>query len=143
MEAVVKIIGKGFIKNNLGPVKPYIKNSWNQLDFFVVICSTLDLVFIISKVDMTGFQALKALRALRALRPLRVISKDEGMKLVVMSLTASLPSVANVLLVASLFLLVFSIMGVNYFKGAFWRCENPTTHIIDMSKIKTRANCDE
>jgi len=55
---------------------------------------------------------------------LRVISKDEGMKLVVMALTASLPSMTNVLLVASLFILVFSIMGVNYFKGALYRCED-------------------
>jgi len=71
----------------------------------------------LSGIDMTAFQALKALRALRALRPLRVISKDEGMKLVVMALVASIPSMANVLLVCGLFILIFSIMGVNYMKG--------------------------
>ena len=118
IEALIKIIAKGFISNRLGPVIPYLRNSWNLLDFFVVAASLVDLVFLLLKGDAAAeFQAFKALRALRALRPLRVISKNEGMKLVVMALMASIPSMTNVLLVCSLFILIFSIMGVNYFKG--------------------------
>jgi len=44
-EALIKIVGKGFCVNKLGPVEPYIKNSWNALDFFVVCASLLDLSF--------------------------------------------------------------------------------------------------
>jgi len=92
---------------------------------------------------MTSLQALKALRALRALRPLRVISKNEGMRLVVLALMASIPSMTNVLLVCSLFILIASIMGVNYFKGAFHRCADfPLSEIeIDLNKINTKYDC--
>jgi len=93
-------------------------------------------------VEMSQFAALKALRALRALRPLRVISKDEGMKLVVMALMASIPSMSNVLLVCSLFILIFSIMGVSFFKGMFSSCQvKPFGEEIDFDLVKTKQDC--
>jgi len=86
---------------------------------------------------------LKALRALRALRPLRVISKNEGMRLIVNALLASIPSMTNVLLVCSLFILIFAIMGVNFFKGTFYSCHDPpnSTEPIDMDLIITYDDC--
>ena len=68
-----------------------------------------------------------------------MISKNEGMRLVVNALLASLPSMTNVLLVCSLFILIFSIMGVNYFKGQFFSCE---IEDFDMDLIVTRADCE-
>lgn len=47
VEALIKIIALGFISNNLGKqCKPYIKDYWNILDFFVVCVSVFDLVFL-------------------------------------------------------------------------------------------------
>lgn len=60
-----------------------------------------------------SLNSLKALRTLRALRPLRVASRLEGMKVIVNSLFASLPALANVLLVSSLVYLIFGIMAVD------------------------------
>ena len=70
----------------------------------------------------------------------RVISKDEGMKLVVNALLASIPSMSNVVVVCSLVMLIFAIMGVSIFKGAFYRCEDPPTSLspIDMNTIITK-----
>mmetsp|Transcript_15907 Transcript_15907/g.24536 ORF Transcript_15907/g.24536 Transcript_15907/m.24536 type:complete len:213 (+) Transcript_15907:5159-5797(+) len=143
IEALIKIIAKGLIFNNLGPISPYLNSSWNQIDFFVVMASLIDLVFSIIGVDMQSLQALKALRALRALRPLRVISKNEGMRLVVNALFASIPSMTNVLLVCALFILIFSIMGVNYFKGAFYHCIDnyETGQVVDVELIFTKDDC--
>ena len=61
------------------------------------------------------------------------------MKLVVNALLASMPSMTNVLLVCSLFILIFSIGGVNFFKGTFHRCnENFNSEVnLDYSKIIT------
>ena len=64
-----------------------------------------------------SLKSLKALRALRALRPLRMVSKNEGMKLVVGALMTSIPSMTNVLIVCMLLLLILAIVGVNLFKG--------------------------
>mmetsp|Transcript_24329 Transcript_24329/g.37629 ORF Transcript_24329/g.37629 Transcript_24329/m.37629 type:complete len:281 (+) Transcript_24329:5543-6385(+) len=125
LEALIKIIAKGLIYNDMGPVQPYLKSYWNLIDAFVVVASLVDLAFTVIGLEMSSLQALKALRALRALRPLRVISRNEGMRLVVNALFASLPSMTNVLLVCSLFILIFSIMGVNFFKGMFASCHTP------------------
>lgn len=141
IEAAIKIIAKGFNFNNMGPIEPYIKSYWNMIDFFVVCAALLDIVFLLAQVDFEQLKALKALRALRALRPLRMISRNEGMRLVVNALLASLPSMSNVLLVCSLFILIFSIGGVNFFKGTFYKClvdySNYPIVELDLDKIVT------
>ena len=52
-----------------------------------------------------------------------MVSKNEGMKLVVGALMTSIPSMTNVLVVCMLLLLIMAIVGVNLFKGAFYHCE--------------------
>jgi hypothetical protein len=59
---------------------------------------------------------------LRTLRPLRVISRNEGLKISIQSLLVSIPNVFNVLLITSLFFLIFGIMGVQYLKGHLYNC---------------------
>ena len=68
-------------------------------------------------------KSLKAFRALRALRPLRMVSKNEGMKIVVKALMTSLPGLTNVIVVCMLLLLILAIVGVNLFKGKFFSCQ--------------------
>ena len=65
---------------------------------------------------------LRALRALRALRPLRLVQRIEGMKTVVQAIFNALPGVGNVAAVSLLFMLIFSILGVQLFGGRFGRC---------------------
>ena len=55
IEAFIKIVAKGFVNNKLGPVIPYIRNSWNCLDFFVVVASLIDLSLLLAGVEMTEF----------------------------------------------------------------------------------------
>ena len=143
IEASIKIIAKGLLFNNLGPVLPYLKSYWNLLDAFVVIASLLDLITRLSGMNLQSLQALKALRALRALRPLRIISRNEGMRLVTNALIASLPSMTNVLLVCSLFILIFGIMGVGFFKGTFYHCQDKydSDFKINMDDVDTKADC--
>jgi hypothetical protein len=126
--------------NNLGPVLPYLKSYWNLLDAFVVTASLLDLITRMSGLNMQSLEALKALRSLRALRPLRMISRNEGMRLVTNALLASLPSMTNVLLVCSLFILIFGIMGVGFFKGKFYHCQDKwdSDFKIDMNLVDTK-----
>ena len=120
-EASIKIIGKGLIRNNLGEIKPYLDSGWNRVDAFVVSISAIDLFMMMSG-QGSQFAALKALRALRALRPLRVIKRFENLKLIVNALFATFAAMQNVLMVGTLLLLIFSIMGVSFFKGAFFSC---------------------
>jgi hypothetical protein len=43
IEAAIKIIAKGLIKNSIHPIEPYLKSAWNQIDAFVVFSSLVDL----------------------------------------------------------------------------------------------------
>ena len=51
------------------------------------------------------------------------------MKVVVNALMYAIPSIFNVLLVCLLFWLVFAIMGVQFFKGKFFKCINGDTGV--------------
>lgn len=137
IEMMIKIIGLGFFSNRLDNpgLAPYIRSTWNFLDFFVVMSSLLELT-------MAGgggaeqLKSLKALRALRALRPLRMVSRNEGMKLVVGALMTSIPSMTNVVVVCLLLLLILAIVGVNLFKGSFYRCVGLTEEQIELVEMK-------
>ena len=48
IEAMIKVIAKGFFKNNMGPIQPYMASNWNKLDAFVVFSSLIDLAFMIA-----------------------------------------------------------------------------------------------
>lgn len=124
IEACMKIIALGFFWNNFPGISGYILNGWNMLDFVIVCASLVDLGFSLSSSSQnTGnLKSLKALRAFRALRPLRVISRNEGLQIVVNTLFASVPAMTNVFMVMILLLIIFSIMGVNFFKGEFYQC---------------------
>ena len=123
---LIKIIGLGFMNNKLNDpqLKPYIWSTWNALDFFVVISSLIELLMPMfsGNSGSDSLKSLKALRALRALRPLRMVSKNEGMKLVVGALMTSIPSMTNVLVVCLLLLLIMAIVGVSLFKGQYYSC---------------------
>lgn len=121
IEASVKIIAKGMFHNNMQTIEPYMSSGWNIIDIFVVCVSVFDIVSMFVGID-GNLGALKALRALRALRPLRVINRFENLKIVVNCLFSTFNAMQNVLMVGSLLLLIFSIMGVSFFKGKFFSC---------------------
>ena len=70
---------------------------------------------------------------MRVLRPLRVISRVPELRVVVNALLRSLPCLGNVLLVALLFWLIFGILGMQLFMGAFSRCSDES--------VDTKALC--
>ena len=155
IEASIKIIALGFMFTNQKVINrgqtAYIRNPWNIIDFIVVVASLVDFIVTVQTKTNIGVEStaavgegnlssslssLKALRALRALRPLRMISRDPGMKLIVNALLQSIPSMGNVTIVCMLFVLIFAIMGVDFFKGLFKHCS-----ISDDPKITNKPTC--
>jgi hypothetical protein len=51
-----------------------------------------------------------------------MVSRNDGLKLVVNALLSALPAMLNVILVCGLFVLIFAILGVGFFKGTFFKC---------------------
>uniref|UniRef100_UPI0035901B20 sodium channel protein type 8 subunit alpha-like n=1 Tax=Myxine glutinosa TaxID=7769 RepID=UPI0035901B20 len=131
LEMLLKLIAYGFHK--------YFKSFWCCLDLFIVVISVTSLVAHWLGIDKLS--AIKNLRTLRAIRPLRALSRFEGMRVVVNALVGAIPSIANVLLVCLIFWLVFSIVGVNSFKGRFHKCVDEAFVPLNSSIIKNRTQC--
>lgn len=114
MESLLKIISFGLIANG---DQSYLRTGWNIMDALVVVLSLISIAFTSNKLKI-----VKILRLLRVLRPLRVISRNKGLKIGIQALFMAIPSLINVVIVSLLFFLIFGIIGVNYFKGAFFSC---------------------
>eukprot|EP00903_Cladosiphon_okamuranus_P009702 g9229.t2 len=114
-EFLLKVFAAGFY---FMP-RAYLRDPWNVLDFIVFLASIIYL-FVPSGL---GNAAVRSLRALRALRPLRIINRLSGLKLVLEVLLHSVPGVLNVAAVCFMFFIIFSILGVHYFKGVLMSCQ--------------------
>jgi hypothetical protein len=86
------------------------------LDFAIVLCSLLSM-------GSRKGSPLEMLSTSRVLRPLRVIARHDGMHAIMQALAKSVPGVLNVVLLLFLYFLVFSILGVSFFKGALGACQ--------------------
>jgi hypothetical protein len=116
VEMLLKIIVMGFVKGK----NTYLKDPFNILDFIIVTVSILNWVLVAFNTSSVSF--LRGFRAMRALRPLRMVSKNQGMKLVVDSLLKAIPSLLNVMLISLLFYFIFGILAIQLFKGEFGSC---------------------
>jgi len=113
IESLLKSFAYGFVLDK----GSYLRENWNQLDFFIVVTSIVDAGF-----DKIELPVIKILRLLRTLRPLRFISHNSSMKFVVRALFESVGHIFNVGIVVLVVWLMFSILGVNLFGGKFQYC---------------------
>jgi hypothetical protein len=102
----------------------YLRNSWNILDFVIVILSYLNF--------LPAFGNYTAFRTLRVLRPLRSMNAVRGLQILVVGLIASMKGLVHVGLLTFFTLLCFAILGVQLFGGNFrYRCWHPATGVVD------------
>ena len=118
IESILKSVAYGFICGE----EAYLRDGFNQLDFAIVLISVSNLI-LSATMDVTTLQGLKAVRALRALKPLRVVSRNEGMKMVISSMIKAMPAIGNVCIVAVLFFVIFGCLGIQFFRGKMHYCE--------------------
>jgi len=120
---VLKICGMGFVLNK----GAYLRDSWNILDFVIVISGYFSMIF-------SDGANLSVLRSFRVLRPLRSISAIQGLRLIVSSLMASIPLLRDTILVLCFFFIIFAIAGTQLFSGLLKkRCVNIDTGIPHFS----------
>jgi hypothetical protein len=128
-ELIVKVIATGFMLNG---DKSYIKNSWNIMDFIIVVISLVSLV----PMD-ANLSVLKIIRMARLLRPLRVISKNENLKLSIHALLVATPAIGSLLVIFLLVMFIFGIIAVNMFKGKSFYCDYSDIVGLDQKEIES------
>ncbi|XP_011298535.1 voltage-dependent T-type calcium channel subunit alpha-1H isoform X1 [Fopius arisanus] len=133
IEMFVKVVASGML---YGP-DAYFTSGWNIMDGSLVIISIVDLLMsLISSSSPRIFGILRVFRLLRSLRPLRVINRAPGLKLVVQTLLSSLRPIGNIVLICCTFFIIFGILGVQLFKGAFFYCDGP-----DIKDVRNKTDC--
>ena len=130
IEAFFKCIALGLIMDR----GSYLRDGWNQLDFFIVMTSLTDMILgLFIKLD---FGIFKILRLLRTLRPLRVISHNVAMKMIVAALFESVGAIFNVLIVVLVVWLMFAILAINLLSGKSFYCS------IEKYKYHNKLHCN-
>eukprot|EP01065_Artemidia_motanka_P051634 TRINITY_DN9133_c0_g2_i1.p1 TRINITY_DN9133_c0_g2~~TRINITY_DN9133_c0_g2_i1.p1 ORF type:complete len:2103 (+),score=593.84 TRINITY_DN9133_c0_g2_i1:101-6310(+) len=112
VEAALKIIARGMYAHN----GAYLRNSWNVLDFCIVLASLAN--FLVGTVGGGESGNVSALRTLRILRPLRTISKIPKLQALVSTLLKSVPTMAGICVLLMFACWVFAILGLQLFNGA-------------------------
>ena len=112
-EMLLKIFGQGMVLNE----GSYLRDSWNILDFIIVISAYLPLVF---ASEGSGLN-LSILRSFRVLRPLRTISSVKHLRIILVTLGAAVSLLINTLIILLFFFLIFAIAGLQLFSGYLLR----------------------
>lgn len=128
VESALKIFVMGFVIGK----KTYLRDSFNILDFVIVVISIV--AWILEANDGFDISFVRAFRALRALRPLKLISKNEGMKLVVNSILNSIPSLVNVGLISMLFYFISGVIGLQMLGGRVSYCADDEGGMVEFNK---------
>nr|XP_046232646.1 voltage-dependent T-type calcium channel subunit alpha-1G isoform X2 [Scatophagus argus] len=106
IEMVIKMVALGIFGK-----KCYLGDTWNRLDFFIVVAGMLEYSLNLQNVSFS------AVRTVRVLRPLRAINRVPSMRILVTLLLDTLPMLGNVLLLCFFVFFIFGIVGVQLWVG--------------------------
>ncbi|XP_046973964.1 muscle calcium channel subunit alpha-1-like isoform X15 [Vanessa cardui] len=124
LELFLKLVTYGLILHE----GAFLRSAFNVLDMLVVCVSLISMSF-----KSGSISVVKILRVFRVLRPLRAINRAKGLKYVVKCVIVAIKTIGNIMLVTYLLQFMFAVVGVQLFKGKFFRCN-------DISKM-TKDEC--
>ncbi|XP_043933418.1 voltage-dependent L-type calcium channel subunit alpha-1D [Protopterus annectens] len=107
----------------------FCRNYFNLLDLLVVGVSLVSF-----GMQSSAISVVKILRVLRVLRPLRAINRAKGLKHVVQCVFVAIRTIGNIMIVTTLLQFMFACIGVQLFKGKFYRCTDETKRIPEECK---------
>ncbi|XP_046683031.1 muscle calcium channel subunit alpha-1-like isoform X6 [Homalodisca vitripennis] len=127
IEICLKMISYGFVIHD----GAFCRSAFNLLDLLVVCVSLVSIYW-----KSGAISVVKILRVLRVLRPLRAINRAKGLKHVVQCVIVAVKTIGNIVLVTCLLQFMFAVIGVQLFKGKFYKCNDGSK----MSKEECRGH---
>uniref|UniRef100_A0A673GDT3 Voltage-dependent L-type calcium channel subunit alpha n=1 Tax=Sinocyclocheilus rhinocerous TaxID=307959 RepID=A0A673GDT3_9TELE len=107
----------------------FCRNWFNLLDLLVVSVSLVSFFL-----HSSAISVVKILRVLRVLRPLRAINRAKGLKHVVQCVFVAIRTIGNIMIVTTLLQFMFACIGVQLFKGKFYRCTDEAKNTPEQCK---------
>mmetsp|Transcript_8880 Transcript_8880/g.23167 ORF Transcript_8880/g.23167 Transcript_8880/m.23167 type:complete len:1893 (-) Transcript_8880:370-6048(-) len=113
LEMIIKVIARGFFMHK----HAYLRDTWNWIDFTVVIFS------IVSLWPSSSLGNVQVLRTVRVLRPLRTMTQIQGMRPLINTFVGAFKNIVNVVSLLMFFFVVFGILGTDLLSaGQRGRC---------------------
>src|SRR2546423_12342095 len=94
----------------------FLRHTFNRIDLLAVVSYWIDLL-----ITLAGVQHFFLFKAISTLRSLRLLAITSGSATILQSLKKSAPLLANVTSFIGFFFILFSIIGVQAFKGSLSR----------------------
>jgi len=94
----------------------FLRHTFNRIDLFAVVSYWIDLL-----ITLAGVQHFYLFKAISTLRSLRLLAITSGNATILQSLKKSAPLLVNVASFVGFFFVLFSIIGVQAFKGSLSR----------------------
>ena len=91
----------------------FFLDKWNLFDSVVVLSSVVEL----SLSSGSGLNALRAMRIVKVLRTIRIIRRSQRLRLIISALIRSFPHIMSTVILLSLFIFIFAVLGVHLFGG--------------------------
>jgi hypothetical protein len=99
----------------------YLRHSWNRIDFVAVLSFWAMFFLAFFHEEMTASHHIYIFRALSVLRAARLLTITSGTSTILQSLKTASPLLVNVAFFTLFSMLLFSIIGVQAFKGSYRR----------------------
>lgn len=148
VETVLKIISYGFLLNGK---YSYLRNSFNIIDLASLCLSILYILVnsvsafsddesVTSKAS-TAQKVFRVVKIMRILRVFKLIQRSKSLQATLSAFFVSLKQMLGIVLIGSLFIFMFSIVGVTYFRGLFFRCNFQRVPKQFMYQVETKWDC--
>ncbi|ORX60316.1 hypothetical protein DM01DRAFT_1332475 [Hesseltinella vesiculosa] len=108
-------------KSDSGPL-PFLRHSWNRIDFISVVAYWLDFALLLTQQEIVDdTRRILVFKTLAALVLLRLLNITKGNTVILHSLKKATPLLSNVAFFVLFFVVIFAVIGVQSFKGSFLR----------------------
>jgi hypothetical protein len=115
-EMLVKLVGIG--------LKEYVRDKFNLFDALIVILSVVDNIMFYAVGRKASGGGVMILRSIRLLRVFKLARNWKSLRYLISKMMNTLPNLASFGLLLFVFLIVFVILGLQFFPGAVYLDEN-------------------
>lgn len=124
---LLKITGMGLFFDE----HSYLRSGWNWLDMSIVLAGIIQFI-----IPPDSGMKVSILRMFRVIRPLKTISSLKNLITILSTLLSAMPYILNTLLILCFFLVIYSIIALQVFKGNLKRrCFDPSTGFMLDQKL--------
>ena len=146
LETILKVISFGLLFNGNDS---YLRNKYNIIDLISLVISIIYIAFTSSstftdnKVHQERIltQILRVIKLLRLIRIIKLFDLSKPLLATFKAFYISLKQVLKIIAIAFVVILIFTIIGINYFRGRFSRCDFTNVPIEYISTITTKYDC--